>query len=187
MMPCVIPLRRDAKVEKNMRRIIWGLLLFIVPVVCFAQGKEKRSAPKPDLTGAGVLDEANSTTDLGEKDRITDYTLTIMHHEPEIKMSKRYRQGGREVSDDVTYYTDGRPEYSSLSGVRDPEPTTRWRGRRLVRRSVKELHGPLKLRIETEEEWLLSEDGQTLTRTVLNLGMGRDSKSKYVFTRLPKA
>jgi hypothetical protein len=182
-----MPLRRDAKVEKNMRRIIWALLLVIVPVVCFAQGKEKKPAPKPDLTGTWVLDEANSTTGLNEKDGITDYTLTITHHEPEIKMSKRYRQGGREVVDDVTYYTDGRPEYSSLRGVRDPEPTTRWRGRRLVRRSVKEIGGPLKLRTETEEEWVLSEDGRTLTRTVLNFGMGRDSKSKYVFTRLPKA
>ena len=171
-----------------MRRIICGLLLVIVTVVCFAQGKEKKkSSPKPDLTGAWVLDEANSTTGPSEKDRVTDYTLTITHHEPEIKMSKRYRQGGREVVDDVTYYTDGRPEYSSLRGVRDPEPTTRWRGRRLVRRSVKETGGPLKLRVETEEEWVLSEDGRTLTRTVLNFGMGRNLKSTYVFTRLPEA
>ncbi len=111
-----------------MRRIIWGLLLFIVPVACFAQGKEKRPAPKP---------------------------------------------------------ADGRPEYSSLQGVRDPEPTTRWRGSRLVRRSVKETKGLPKLK--TEEEWALSEDGQMLTRTVLNFGMGRDLKAKYVFKRLPKA
>lgn len=168
-----------------MWRFVSCLLLVIAPAVCFAQGKKKNPDPKPDLSGTWILDEAKSDLGSNKKDRVTDYTLTIVHQEPEIRMSKRYKLAGQEIVDDVIYYTNGRPEYSSLSGVRDPEPVTRWRGNRLVRRSVEELNGPLKLKLETEDEWVLSEDGKTLTHTVLSLGMGPGLKSKYVFTRLP--
>lgn len=169
-----------------MKRLIVGLFIAIAPGLCFAQNRDKKSgqSPKPNFSGAWVLDEAKSTSSSGKGNRITNYNLNIEHHEPEIRFSKKFKQDGREVTEEVVYYTDGRPEFSSRKGGRDSEPVTRWRGQKLVRRSVKESTGSFKMRFETLEEWVLSDDGQSLTRTVLNTGLGMTTKSKDVFNRL---
>jgi hypothetical protein len=148
--------------------------------------RNETSAPAkpPDLSGTWVLDEAKSNIGRRRSERVSNYTLSIVHQGPEIRMSKRFEQGGRVITEEVVYYTDGRPEYSSLRRVRDPEPVTRWRGNRLVRRSVKESSGSFKIKFETQEEWVLSEDAMTLTRTVLSSGPGLILRTKFVFTRL---
>jgi len=174
-----------------MRKAIAGLCVLLAVTVCVAQKDRTKSdsKAKPNLSGTWVLDASRSTTGFG-KDKITDYVLTIAHHEPEIKMSKKYTQGSREIVDEVVYYTDGRPEYSSLTGRVDSEPVTRWRGRKLVRRSAP---GPtvtaarssnLPFNVVTVEEWELSRDGETLTRTIsTNGGIAFSFRSKYVFIR----
>jgi len=54
--------------------------------------------------------------------KVVDYVLTIDHRGPEIRMTRKYKEGGREYSEERVYYTDGRAELSSRSrpGVDNP-------------------------------------------------------------------
>ena len=165
-----------------MKEIVSALCLLIATTVCVAQSNNQKSrdGARPDLTGIWVLDESRSN--LGSD--ITDYVLTIVHREPEIKFSKRYKRGKREIKEELTYHTDGRPEFGSLQGFNDPQPETRWQGDKLVRKSVSRPNGgPLNLESVTYEEWAISPDNQTLTRTMTSTGPGGYVKTKAVFTR----
>ncbi len=171
-----------------MRKAIVGAWVLLAVTVCAAQS-DKKPEVKPDLSGTWVLDESRSTTGSGEN-KITDYVLTTVHQEPEIKLSKKYKQGGREVVDEVVYCTNGKPEYSSRTGRFDSWPVTRWRGRKLVRQltqsppegRARSSHFPFTF--VSTESWELSSDGTTLTRTNLsNAGIELSFRSKYVFAR----
>jgi hypothetical protein len=162
------------------------LCLFLALSVCVAQSTKLDSSKKskPDLNGTWVLDDSRSNLNSGQKDKIVDYVLHIVHREPEIRIVKKYKQRGREFREETIYYTDGKPEFSSRTGRRDPEPITRWRGDKLVRKSTArmkvETFPPME--IVTSEEWELSSDGKTLTRTITNTGLVF-RKLKYVFIR----
>ena len=167
-----------------MKVLISILCLLLALGVCIGQiQNNSRTKTRPNLSGVWALD--NSKSDLMQN--VVDYVLTIVHQEPEVRMTKKYRQGGREVSQETVYYTDGRPEFNSLKG-RDPEPITRWQGNKLVRRSSVTPTGiatPTSPPIEfaTKEEWELSPDNNTLTRTIMSSGVVT-KKSKYVFRRI---
>lgn len=161
-------------------------LLFAVSV-CLAQSNGNKSNKKtpPNLSGIWALDYSRSSLDPAMRKKVVDYVLTVDHREPEIRITRKYKEGGREYSEEMVYYTDGRAELSSRAGIRGPEPITRWQGEKLVRRST---FGPGRfetfppLETVTTEEWKLSPDGKTLTRTITNSGMIM-SKVKYVFIR----
>jgi hypothetical protein len=105
------------------------------------------------------------------------------NREPEIRISKKFKRRGREIKEELIYHTDGRLAFSSLYGYR--EAVTRWRGKKLVSRSVTRIGGALGLEVSTTEEWALSEDGKILTETVSSTGLGQPISTKLVFTRLP--
>lgn len=162
--------------------IVW---LFSVLSVGAAQSPKHKTDNKPDLSGVWVLDSSRSRI----QNKVSDYVLTIVHREPEIRMTKRYRFEGSEHLEEVIYHTDGKPEYNSQLGRVDPEPVTRWRGNKLVRkgRSVPtgisvQTFPPLEVTVT--EVWELSTDGKTLMRTLTTSGVIL-SKQKYVFNRSP--
>jgi hypothetical protein len=174
-----LPSIRDVKVKET----VIAVCLLIGTTVCVAQGNNQKSRDKvrPDLSGTWVLDKSRSN--LGSD--ITDYVLTIVHREPEIRFSKRYKRGKREIREELIYHTDGRPEFSPMQGSNDSQPETRWRDNKLVRKSVTGPRtGPVNFEFVTYEEWVISPDSQTLTRTVTSTGPGL-LKSKAVFTRSP--
>jgi hypothetical protein len=156
-----------------------AVCLLAVYALSFSQGSgDQNKKPKPDLSGVWVFDPAKSNLDSREK--ITDYVLTIVHREPEIKMTARFKQNGRDVTTENRYYTDGR-RVSFL----DPDVSTRWRGTKLtmvssVRAPIDKVLAPEG--IVTTVEWELSSDGKILTRTTRMSGMVV-SKSKAVFNR----
>jgi hypothetical protein len=163
--------------------LIKSLGLFLILTVCVAQTtrNDSNKTNGPDLSGTWVLDKSRSKI----ADKVVDYVLTIVHREPEIRITKKYKQGGRDYLEELVYYTDGTPEFNSRTGRRDPEPLTRWRGNKLVRRTTsgpKGIQTSPPLEIVTTEEWELSTDGKTLTRTILTTGMFL-LKLKYVFSR----
>jgi hypothetical protein len=167
-----------------MKVLINVLWLSLVLGVCVAQVRnDSKTKPRPNLNGEWVLDNSRSNI----KEKVVDYVLTIVHQEPEIRMTKKYKQGGREYSKEAIYYTDGTAEFNSQKGYRDPEPVTRWQGNKLVRRSTT---GPTgigaqtfpPMEIVTTEVWDLSPDEKTLTRTITTSGVVT-SKLKYVFIR----
>ena len=153
--------------------------------------------PGPISTERGYSTNRESSLDSEMKKKVVDYVLTIVHREPEIRMAKKYKESGREYSDEIVYYTDGRPEFSTAKGRRSPEPVTRWQGNKLVRTVSARLRdnpsvfarkvpsGPQTsppLEVVTTEEWTLSTDGKTLTRTIATSGVVM-SRVKYVFVR----
>ena len=158
------------------------IVLMTVLAVSFAQ-----TTAKPDLTGVWTLDESKSKVDTRVADKMQDYVLTIVHKEPEIRITRSYKQDGRDHTEESIYYTDGRPEFNSRTERKDSEPVTRWRGQKLVRRTVAKLTGNMRetfppLEAATIEEWELSADGRTLTRTV-TLSGPINAKLRYVFNR----
>jgi len=160
--------------------------LFLVWVVGAGQTTDKaKTNTRPDLSGVWAFDNSKSNINLKGKEKLTDYVLSIVHREPEIRMTKTYKEGGRERSEETIYYTDGRAEFSSAKG-KDPEPTTRWQGNKLVRRSSMTMRGAPQtfppLEVVTTETWELSADGKTLTRTITSSGMVTVNL-KYVYNR----
>ena len=169
------------------RVFLSSISLLLTLSVCLAQSDGSKSNKKtpPDLSGIWMLDYSRSSLDPATKKKMVDYVLTIVHREPEIRIAKKYKMSGREYSEETVYYTDGRPEFTSREGRRDPEPVTRWQGNKLVRRTKSTPHGVQMrppLEVVTIEEWKLSPDGKTLTRTITNSGMIM-SKVGYVFVR----
>jgi hypothetical protein len=169
--------------EMELKVLINSLGLFLILSVCVAQSTKNDSNKKtrPDLSGTWVLDNSRSQI----KDKVVDYVLTIVHREPEIRITKKYKQGGRDYLEELVYYTDGKPEFNSRPGHRDLETLTRWRGNKLFRRitsGAKGIQSSPPLEIVTTEEWELSTDGKTLTRTILTTGVF-SLKLKYVFSR----
>ena len=170
----------------NLLRSVFLLcLVFGVSVAQTKNGSKTKTIP--DLSGVWALDEANSKIDPRLRDKVEDYVLTIVHKEPEIRLTKTYRQHGRKQTEESIYYTDGRPEYHSGTG-KDPEPVTRWRGNKLVRRTVTSLSGGISgtfppLETVMTEELELSADGKTLTRTITHSGTFM-AKLRYVFSRI---
>src|SRR5687768_18469802 len=116
-----------------MTRVIAGLCLIIIVATYGAQqDKNKRGArARPDLSGTWVLVQSKSNLGKTQND-ITDYTLTIADHEPEIRITKRFKKAGREYLEEWIYYTDGRQEIPP--GSENIEVQTKWRGNKLYRR-----------------------------------------------------
>src|ERR1051326_1455757 len=95
-------------------------------------------APHPDLHGTWAL--VPSQSNFGEKQsNTTDYTITIIQQQSEIKITASYLLKGARQVEQWSYYTDGRPQ--ALPGVKDADITTRWRGRKLY--SSYHISGPI--------------------------------------------
>ena len=171
----------------SLKVFLGGIALLFTLSVCQAQSKGNKSAKKtpPILSGIWMLDYSRSSLDPAMRKKVVDYVLTIDHRGPEIRITRKYKEGGREYSEERVYYTDGRAELSSRAGIRSPEPITRWQGEKLVRKTTFTPNGVQTsppLEVVTIEEWKLSPDGKTLTRTTTTSGMIM-SRVKNVFIR----
>ena len=177
-----------------MTRVIAGLCLITIVAAYGAQeDKDKRGARvRPDLSGTWVLVQSKSNLGRTQKD-ITDYTLTIADHDPEIRVTKRFKRAGREYLEEWIYYTDGRHEIPL--GSENIEVQTKWRRSKLYRRITLKRNNPFSsIPEETlrQEEWEISKDGGVLIRTVRESslisphggsGTNEPLNERYVFTR----
>jgi hypothetical protein len=159
-----------------------GLLAITITFGQGQQTKPQTTQPDvPDLSGKWVLDRTRSNLDK----EIHDYSLDIIHDASEIRFSKRYWRGKHEIKEEVVVHTDGRFDVDPSLGI-NGQSETRWRGQNLIRKVTTSLgpaNGfPVNLKLVTLEEWTISSDRQTLTRTIT-----RDSGeriSKAVFSRI---
>lgn len=161
------------------------LLILLAVTAGFSQG-EKTTANKrgkPDLSGTWILDKTRSAK--------VDYdlTLNIVHREPEITITRTFVDAAGERKEESVYYTDGRGDAITDNLQHIDKPVTKWRGTTLIRESVHVTRGT-KFEVVTTEQWSLSKDGQTLTRTVTNRQKTSINEtilprfeSKSVFTR----
>ena len=145
------------------------------------QGKSKPVQSEPsNLSGEWALDPNRSKLDK----EIHDYSLTIVQQESEIRFSKRYWRGKREIKEQATYHTDGRADVDSRMGIND-RLETRWRGKKLVRKISSGLNGSqsFNLQFVTYEEWVISDDQQTLTRTITSAAGNLLSQAVFLRVR----
>jgi hypothetical protein len=170
---------------RKLSGVISSLMILLTVTAVFSQDEkgaaDKRS--KPDLSGTWVLDKTRSAK--------VDYDLIleIVHREPEITITRTFVERASERKEESVYYTDGRAEAVKEKLQHIYKPVTKWRGTTLVRESVHVTRGT-KFEVVTTEQWSLSKDGQTLTRTVTNRQQTSINEtilprfeSKYTFTR----
>ncbi len=170
---------------RKLSGVMTSLLLLLAAIAGVSQG-QKGSADKhskPDLSGTWILDKARSAK--------VDYDLTlhIVHREPEITITRTFVDAAGERKEESVYYTDGRGDAVTDKLQHIYKPVTKWRGNTLVRESVHVTRGT-RFEVVSTEQWSLSKDGQTLTRTMTNRQKTSINEtilprfeSKYVFTR----
>jgi hypothetical protein len=164
-----------------MRMMIVNICLFLsVSLVVAQDNKEGSDAQiKPDLSGTWTYPKLP----LGQgRNKITDYVLTIVQRGDEIRMLKKYTEGGRAVVDEKVYYTDGRKAGNSQKNPKVPTFVVKWSGKKLVIQHKSDLG--LSLVVVTTEEWVLSKDGNKLTRRLSSSGaiIGPSIKTSFVRT-----
>ena len=168
----------------QLSRVLAVFLVIVVAPASFAQGANTTTQgpqEKPNFSGTWILEDSQT-----KADGITDYVLVIDHREPDITMTKEYKRGKRQVTERFEYHTNGKSEIYPNRKPDDPPSETKWRGTKLVRRSVSRLggRGSLTLEAVTREEWSLSSDNQTLTRRIeITMGGSVIAQVKSVFKR----
>lgn len=139
---------------------------------CFGQDARKLPAAqsRADFTGTWVQKDAR-------KNSSWEVTLAITHHEPEIRITRNFKEKGRERIDEVVYYSDGRGETNPTSLRSFPNKThdekvkseTSWIGNKLViKYTVRWNVSSDILYVDVVEMWELAPDRNTLIHTVEN-------------------
>jgi hypothetical protein len=180
-------------------------------IICFAvaafasplAAQNKPAKPKPDLSGAWLLD-AKKSNSAGLTSR-PDLPIKISHQDPELRITLTSESNGQLVERNFVYFTDGRREDNEATAMltTNPNPspgdlrkertksTTRWSGDKIVTRSLLQLQAAGRVvEFEFVDEWKLSSDGKTLTQTTRTIylqssggafipAMARDKKRVY--------
>jgi hypothetical protein len=153
-----------------MKRTIAYLLLLLSSQVCVAVAQSRQGiiGDKPDLSGTWALDNSRGNyikfnTDVAR----AGITLIISHHEPELKIRRKFILDGHERTQEPIYYTDGRGETNPAMMVDQfIKSKTKWDKRKLVTKSSLKtsMRGNM-IYTDAMEKWELSPDGKTLIVT----------------------
>lgn len=162
------------------------LRIAFVAAICLALGAISAAAQtKPDFSGIWELDKSKSQ--LGERSRVDNMTLTVSQTAKELKvdtatkrqeppaagapqggMGRGMGRGGFGGGDgSVTYSLEGKETSINLDGPNGPMPV-KYRasieGGKANLSSTRSFSGPMgDITITTKDTWSLSADGKTLT------------------------
>lgn len=127
----------------------------------FAQnGKNKTDEQvKPDFSGTWVLNDSKSNN-VGY-----DLTLTVVHRDPEMKVTKTYNLKGAKKIVEQIYYTDGRKMPDTAAGFSTISQEAYWQSGRLTHTQQASRDAGKTIQQTITEKWELSIDGKTLTLT----------------------
>jgi hypothetical protein len=177
-----------------MKEMTLILLLISSISLCHAQDDQTKNnkQSKPALSGIWELDKSRSKlTKENPVMRGGTITLTILHGEPEVRITQKTNTEGNEKTKEFLYYTDNRGEINPASdlflsfhnGMKNPysdnpgkiESKSKWKGDKLKTSYsiIMPIPGGRRTVVKVEEEWALSSDGRTLTQTSSFSG-GRD-------------
>lgn len=182
-------------------KVLLLLMCFVSLVaMCFGQSS---NTPKPDLSGTWEFDGARSNVAKSKKNSSPEQ-LKITHNDPELIIRRKIEIRGVPEEQDLTYYTDGRSEKNPTTDWLTTNPgsdsfkpaetasKTTWSKDKIVTRSISRSYaGTAIIEFEIIDEWKLSSDGKTLTKTtrfvpskdMRNIafvaGMGTDLKAFY--------
>jgi hypothetical protein len=155
-----------------MKMLIVNLLCFVLfnsqTIILLGQSAQQRSVQneskqQTDFSGKWSLESRNGTKIIGDK-----VLLIISQTGPEMKMVQESSQGGVVQQRQRTYYTDGRGETNNFDTrlIRLNSITKLKKKALVIKYSLPSIRENNTLVVnEWVEEWILSKDGQTLTRT----------------------
>ena len=171
-----------------MRKVIISLWMFIAVTGCLAQAATREGSnkqAKPDLSGTWILDKSKS-----HQVDADHFSLVIVHREPEIRITEKSVKDGHEAANQSIHYTDGRSDSDTGKGQLYSKIKIRWRGGTLVRENIHTTTG-VRFEMVTTEEWNLSKDSKSLTRTIVSRQKVSTNETiiprmvrKYVFRRI---
>jgi hypothetical protein len=155
-----------------MRNITICLCLLLCASLCTAQGGDKNAdaQSRPDLSGAWVLDKSKIDLSSSDSDLAQGgMTLIVLHREPEIKITRKFRSKKRDYVQEIVFYSDARGETNPvLIGKDRIKSRTAWEDKRLVSNSLWRSQTERGVReIKVINSWELSPDGKTLIQTVM--------------------
>jgi hypothetical protein len=143
-----------------------SIVVLLLLTIGLASAQSIAPAPvvqtNPDFSGTWRLDMSASDFGGPKEGLVYDgLTLTIIHHDPELRITRRIFKKKRERSQEVVYFTDGRGESNPpIEGSGTIKSKTRWDLNRLASHAVMRVPGTLT--IESIDRWELSSDGNTL-------------------------
>lgn len=151
------------------------LLICLVGYVATGFGQSTKDS-KPDLSGTWEFDAARSNVAKSKKS--APEQIKITHHDPELTIHRKVSIDGVQEERHLTYYTDGRGETNPTTAWVTTNPgseswrpnetksKTAWSKNKVVTRSVSQTFGGgAVFEFEIVDEWRLSSDGKTLTKT----------------------
>jgi hypothetical protein len=175
-----------------MKQILISMLLICCVQLNFVRGNQVRSAkvPTPDLSGKWKLNLAKS--DLNDDNRYelsrNEAGVTIVHHDPELTLTRIFGTTNSNSESRCVLYTDGRGETNAgLTAKETIKSNTSWEGRKLVSRYMlrREIAWSLGTvdSVDVVDEWSLSDDGRKLTlkTTLRYMQKGTDAEHSPPF------
>lgn len=151
------------------------LLICLAASVAIGFGQSNK-AINPDLSGTWEFDAAHST--VAKLKKTPPERIKITHRDPELTIRRKISIDGAQEERDLTYYTDGRGETNPTTvwmtrnpgsesyRPRETESKTTWSKSKVVTRSLSlTFDGVAVSELEIVDEWRLSADGKTLTKT----------------------
>jgi hypothetical protein len=152
-----------------------------------AQGN-KAAIASPDFSGTWILDKSKSKLERGGRGAAYISTaLEISHRDPELKVVRKFVRNGREQSEELTFYTDGRGESHQFAYTRSGLKTkTNWDKARLISKWTWSSDiGNDSLFTDVSERRELSADRRVLNITFAITGIQGVWLLKLVFNRQP--
>jgi hypothetical protein len=166
----------------QLRIIFCALLLLATICVITAQAQTVKSGkpakPKPDFSGSWLIDLKK--TDQKARPTRPDLPISIIHHDPELRVKESSEKDGKIVERESVYFTDERGETNQatqfMMSTGSSLPTneierertksyTRWSGNKIISvATLRMVLGGRALEYKVIDEWKLSGDGNELTR-----------------------
>ncbi|MEW6212146.1 MAG: hypothetical protein AB1631_27570 [Acidobacteriota bacterium] len=168
----------------GMRKLAVAFWILSLLVPC--AGQKDKDTRAPDLSGKWILDTSKSKFDSkGRGSAYISTVLVISHNEPELRIIRTFISKGREQSEELTYYTDGRGETNKLAfTIRDLKTRTRWEKGNLVSKWTWTSDiGNDNLFTDGHERREMSADGRVLAITYSISGISGLILLKLVFNR----
>jgi hypothetical protein len=155
--------------EKLMlKKTFASLLLFAMALFCFASpAGQVNQGSLQDWNGTWALKRSDGGKNKNSQ-ATGHVTLVISQTGPEIKITRKRHETGKETVQELTYYTDGRGEMNpTFDGKHTLKSNTRQKDDKLIIRFSLPSSTVNKRAMVNEriDEWKLSSDGKTLTQT----------------------
>jgi hypothetical protein len=147
-----------------MKKIVFLIAAILLLNFCIA-AQDKSPQANPDFTGTWIFDAKASQVSADFKRDFKDYTLVIVHNEPQIKITRSAVLKNENVSAELILYTDkrgekNRPYFRVVK--QEAVSKTFWKKGVLVSETTEKFAENIDWRIDSTDKYILSEDKKTL-------------------------